>query len=253
MVTTTTSTTLEGVSVLSKQKGRSPDRFDIALSRRGVEVRRPGRPVQLLSWDRVSQWEIEEHPGYVLLTLRGAGAATPLVVPGWSLDDLEVLMRDVTADPGEYVADNGTPLVDQPANGATAAPAAPDPVAAAPTTRAPTTRPPSKRAAKATPLTPAAAPAKSTATAPAPALSPATASTPAKTTAPAPARATAPAPAPTQPRAERRRQRRRTESTWLGWKPVVTAVLLCALAAGVTLVLLQSAGVINWGFLGPVA
>jgi hypothetical protein len=34
---------------------------------------------------------------------------------------------------------------------------------------------------------------------------------------------------------------------------VVAVVLLSALAAGVTLVLLQSAGVINWGFLGPVA
>jgi hypothetical protein len=33
---------------------------------------------------------------------------------------------------------------------------------------------------------------------------------------------------------------------------VVAVVLLSALAAGVTLVLLQSAGVINWSFLGPV-
>jgi hypothetical protein len=37
------------------------------------------------------------------------------------------------------------------------------------------------------------------------------------------------------------------------WKPLVAVVLLSVLAAGVTLVLLQSAGVIHWGFLGPVA
>ena len=33
----------------------------------------------------------------------------------------------------------------------------------------------------------------------------------------------------------------------------MTVVLLGVLAAAVTLVLLQSAGVINWGFLGPTA
>jgi hypothetical protein len=63
--------------------------------------------------------------------------------------------------------------------------------------------------------------------------------------------ATAPAPRPAsvQPGAEGRRQRPKPPS----WKRVVTVVLLCALAAGVTVVLLQSAGIINWGFLGPVA
>jgi hypothetical protein len=34
---------------------------------------------------------------------------------------------------------------------------------------------------------------------------------------------------------------------------VLTAVLLGVLAAAVTVVLLQSAGVISWSFLGPVA
>ena len=37
------------------------------------------------------------------------------------------------------------------------------------------------------------------------------------------------------------------------WKAVVTVVLLGLLATAVTLVLLQSAGVISWGFLGPTA
>jgi hypothetical protein len=37
------------------------------------------------------------------------------------------------------------------------------------------------------------------------------------------------------------------------WKVVVTIVLLAVLATAVTLVLLQSAGIISWGFLGPTA
>ncbi|HEX3333559.1 MAG TPA: hypothetical protein VHS57_04410 [Acidimicrobiales bacterium] len=234
-MTTTTSTTLEGVSVLSKQQGRNRDRFDVALSRRGVEVHRPGRPTQLLSWDRVSQWEIEEGQGYVVLTLRGAGAATPLVVPGWSLDDLEVLMRDVTSDPGDYHPDGAGLLVDDPVdrpvagpgiesggrpeNGATAAPPAPAP-APAPTT---SPRPAARKATKATPLERG-----------------------------APTAVAAPA-ADTRPRAERRRLRQTKQPAWQAWKPVVTVVLLGGLAAAVTLVLLQSAGIINWGFLGPIA
>ena len=106
-MTATAGTIIEGVSVLSGPGGRHGQRFDIALSRRGIEVRRHGVPGQLMPWDRVSQWEIEEHEGYVLLTLRGNGAATPLVVPGWTLDDLEVLMRDVTSEPAPYSPDAG--------------------------------------------------------------------------------------------------------------------------------------------------
>jgi hypothetical protein len=144
-----------------------------------MEVRRQGRPTQLMTWDRVSQWEIEEHDGCVLLTLRGNGAATPLVVPGWTQSDLEVLMRDVTSDPGASVPDDAELLGAEPEGGR---------VATAP----------------------------------------------------------APRPEPVQAPAAGRRQR-------LNGKRVVTVVLLCALAAGVTLVLLQSAGIINWAFLGPVA
>ena len=46
-----------------------------------------------------------------------------------------------------------------------------------------------------------------------------------------------------------RTRRRRAPS----WKGVATAVLLGLLATAVTLVLLQSAGVISWSFLGPTA
>ena len=143
-----------------------------------------------MAWSRVSEWEMEERPGYVLLTLRGGGAATPLVVPGWTLDDLEVLMREVTAGSRGSVPD--------------AAPVAGD------------TAPPTRVAP---PAPPAAAP--------------------------------DPAAAPTAPvtsRAARRRRRPR-----LSWKALTIVVLLGALVAAVTLVLLQSAGVIDWGFLGPTA
>ena len=53
-------------------------------------------------------------------------------------------------------------------------------------------------------------------------------------------------PGPTAGGGRRPRQR-------LSWKAVATVVLLGVLAAAVTLVLLQSAGVISWGFLGPTA
>jgi hypothetical protein len=198
-VTATAATTIEGVSILSRQGARG-DHFDIALSRRGIEVRRHGLPAQLMSWDHVSRWELREHEGDVLLTLRRGGTATPLVVPGWTLDDLEVLMRDVTSDPARHSPDAG---------GATARDV-PEPVEAAPAPRATTDRP--RAAARASV---AAGDDRS-------------------------------APVPPQPRAERRRRRKSP-----AWKPVVAVVLLSALAAGVTLVLLQSAGVINWGFLGP--
>jgi hypothetical protein len=202
-VTTTAGTTIEGVSILSRQGPRRGDHFDIALSRRGIEVRRHGAPAQLMSWDRVSQWEILEHEGYVLLTLRGNGAATPLVVPGWTLDDLEVLMRHVTSDPAPH----------SPGSEVATARGVPESVEAAPAPRATTVGP---QAAARPPV--GAGDNHSALVQP-------------------------------QPRAERRRQRRREQPAW---KPVVAVVLVSALAAAVTLVLLQSAGVINWGFLGPV-
>lgn len=136
-----TPTTIRGVSILSRQKKRGQDVFEMALSYEGIEVRRPGRPVQQMSWDRVSEWEIEERKGYVLLTLRGQGATTPLVVPGWSLDDLEVVMRDATSGgtahepnvPERVVADRdeGTSAAVAVAATEAAAPEVPEPEPAA--------------------------------------------------------------------------------------------------------------------------
>jgi hypothetical protein len=50
-----------------------------------------------------------------------------------------------------------------------------------------------------------------------------------------------------------REPRLRTRRRRVGAKAVLTVVLLVVLATAVTLVLLQSAGVIDWGFLGPTA
>ena len=46
---------------------------------------------------------------------------------------------------------------------------------------------------------------------------------------------------------------RRGRQRRLSWKIPVTVVLLGLLGAAVIVVLLQSAGVIHWSFLGPVA
>jgi hypothetical protein len=56
---------------------------------------------------------------------------------------------------------------------------------------------------------------------------------------------------PVQPRAARRQAARRPRRR-VG-KSLVTLVLLGILATAVVVVLLQSAGVISWSFLGPVA
>jgi hypothetical protein len=56
---------------------------------------------------------------------------------------------------------------------------------------------------------------------------------------------------PVQPRSARRQAARRPRLSV--WKALVTMVLLGILATAVVVVLLQSAGVISWSFLGPVA
>ncbi len=205
----TSPTTIQGVSILSRQRKRGNDVFELVLSHEGIEVRRPERPAQLMSWDRVSEWEIEERKGHVLLTLRGQGATTPLVVPGWTLDDLELLMRDVTSGDIADVPNGSEPEVADRDEGATGA-----------------------AVAVVAPSAPAAPP-------------PAQAAPPPASDAPAPA-------VPT--RAERRRRSARgARRRGISWRAVVTVVLLGVLAAAVILVLLQSAGVIDWSFLGPVA
>ncbi len=204
-----TPTTIQGVSILSRQKKRGHDVFELVLSRAGVEVRRPDRPAQQMSWDRVSEWEIEECKGYVLLTLRGQGATTPLVVPDWTLDDLELLMREVTGGTTTYQPDETGPVAAvEEIDGAASAAVA--------TTALPAPEPESPPAAAVVP--------------------------------------NAPPPVPPT-RAERRRHAARAARQQHGvpWRVVATVALLGVLATAVIVVLLQSAGIIDWSFLGPVA
>ena len=226
-MTATTTTTIQGVSVLSKQRKLAHhDEFELGLSPAGIEVRRPGRPVQQMSWDRVSEWEIEERKGFVVLTLRGRGATTPLLVPGWTLDDLEVLMREVTSDATAYQPNGPGPVLTDGKVGAAAAGAA---ASTLPATTEPKLTPSKPARRKASPAKQAPAPLAATA---------------------APVRETAPTPS----RAERRQQAAREKrQRRLPGKAIATVVLLGILATAIIVVLLQSAGLIDWSFLGPVA
>jgi hypothetical protein len=205
-VTATTSTTIRGVSVLSGQQDPGHV-FDIALSREGIGVRHPDAPVQFMSWDRVSEWELDDCEGYVLLTLRGQGATTPLMIPDWTFDELAILMRDVTSEFTVPETDEAEELP-YDASAATATPSAPPPP---PASQDPV---PDAR--------------ESDAAAAAGALEALTGA------------------APGRPARHQARPRRPS------WRIPVTVVLLGLLAAAVIVVLLQSAGIINWSFLGPV-
>jgi hypothetical protein len=207
-VTASTTTTIRGVSIFTRQRKRNADVFDIALSPEGIAIRRPGRSEQHMTWERISQWELEERPGCIVLTLRGGGSVTPLVVKGWSLEDLETAMRDAT-EATTVPEDRSEPE-----------PAAADALSPAEVSEAPEL--PSEPALQ-----------------PEPVLQPAFQPEP------------RPASEPVQPRAARRQAARRPRRS-IG-KTLVAVGLLGVLAAAVVVVLLQSAGVISWSFLGPVA
>ena len=179
-MTATTTTTIRGVSIFSRQRKRKIDVFDIALSPEGIVIRRPGRDDQHMTWDRISDWTIAEMPGCLVLTLRGGGSVTPLMVKGWTLDDLDTVMRAAAAD-------------------SAAPPGAAPPGAVLPEAASP--------------------------------------------------EAASPEGEPVVPRTARRRAARRPRRSV--WRPLVVIVLLGVLATAVALVLLQSAGIISWGFLGP--
>jgi len=196
-VSASTTTTIRGVSIFSRQRKRKADVFDIALSSDGITIQRPGRSEQHMTWERISQWEIAERPGCLVLTLRGGGSVTPLMVKGWTLEDLETVMREATAS-------TAGPAGEQEAAGAARAGGV---------------------AAGSTPATPDDTAAESEPVQNGP---------------------------PAAPRRAARRQATRRPRRGL-WNALMTIVLLGALATAVTVVLLQSAGVISWSFLGPVA
>ncbi len=100
--------TMQGVTLFSKARRRQSDVFELALTYDGIEIRRPGESPRHLSWDRVSEWEIEQRRGGVLLTLRGGGSVTPLIIPRWNVEELDVVLREVTSHaPPIELADGG--------------------------------------------------------------------------------------------------------------------------------------------------
>jgi hypothetical protein len=221
------STTISDVTILPKNRHqRRGDTFDIILSPDGIEIMRPGRRQQHLSWDRIARWEIAEHVGYVVLTLRGDGAVTPLVVRGWTLDDLELVMRDVTSDAAGSIPVHDMPSPPGSSPPGSSPPGSPSP-AASPVTAGPVAEAVAVAVAEETAV-------ESDISIAAPPVDP-------------PARSRR----PESRVARRRRLQRNRRKARFGWKAAVTVVLLVALAAAVTIVLLQSAGAISWGFLGP--
>jgi hypothetical protein len=228
-VTATATTTIQDVSILTRRR-QNDDLFDLTLSAEGIDIQRPGRPIQHMSWDRVSEWEIEERKHDVLLTLRGGGAATPLVVPGWSVNDLEVLMRELTAGSIAYVPEEAAleDVADEEEVGAVDAEAieAEAGVGTAQLAPEPHPEPPVDAPLHQTyePVVPVVAEEAQA------------------------VEATEVAESGLAARPARHKRRRRSP-----WKPVVTLLLLGVVATAVVLVLLQSAGVITWSFLGPTS
>ncbi len=90
-------TTLRGVTLFTKSRRKGDDAFDISISPNGIEILRPDEEARLLEWGRVSTWEIEQRTDSVLLILRGGGSVTPLLIPGWKVDDLDQLLCAMTA------------------------------------------------------------------------------------------------------------------------------------------------------------
>lgn len=192
MAATAATTTIQGVSLLTEGHTEPGDVFDVGLSPDGIEVRRRGRVARQMSWDQVSEWRIEKRRRGVLLTLRSRSSSIiRLVIPSWTSQDLDAVLRNVTAPttkPDTMPEDDSAPAM-------------------AAAERADRTRAPDD-----------------------------TSATTSTTRAPAHTR-----------RGLKRAGRRIT------WKAVGTIVLLAVLATAVTLVLLQSAGIIHWGLLGPTA
>jgi hypothetical protein len=204
-MTTATTTTISGVSLITRQGARAPEVFEIVLSAGGIDFRRAERPGARLTWDRVSAWEIEELEGDVVLTLQGAGAATPLLISGWSAADLAARLRQLTDQPAEVTDPAQVQEADAPAADARG-------VAQLGVVELPGT---------------------------------------AHGAGDKPEMAD-------EPEESGETRDRAAVPIWhrlprppLSWKAVVTIALLGVLAAAVTIVLLQSAGIISWSFLGP--
>jgi hypothetical protein len=89
--------TIPDVSLFTKERSKNPDTFYLTFTYEGIDIMRDGEPTRHLAWERITEWEIEQRRGGVLLTLRGSGSVTPLIIPKWRVDDLDEVLRDVTA------------------------------------------------------------------------------------------------------------------------------------------------------------
>jgi Bacterial PH domain len=90
-------TTLTGVTLPGKGRRRGGEVFDVVLTPVGITVERPGRAPRRLPWEQITEWELEQRGGSVRLVLRGGGAVTTLVVPRWSVGDLDAALRHTAA------------------------------------------------------------------------------------------------------------------------------------------------------------
>jgi hypothetical protein len=92
------------VTRLAEGRGGGSAPFDLVVSEDGLEVRRPGEDGHHLSWNQISEWEMAHRRGGVRLLLRGGGAVTAVVVPGWSVEALDALFSEVTTPVSESAA-----------------------------------------------------------------------------------------------------------------------------------------------------
>ncbi len=226
---TTSSTTISGVSFLKDEQRGTTDVFTLTLSVDGCDIRRRDRPMSHLAWARVTGWEVEARESGVLLTLRGTKASTALLVPGWTVDELEARLRALTENSRARGPEEALPLLGVATS--LAPQARRDEAAAEP----PAAEPSAPEPAAATAATATAQPEEPTVD---------DTDAAASTTGPEAARGNAPGP-----------HRPAKLSALIGahGKVIVTVALLGVLAAAVTIVLLQSAGVISWSFLGPTS
>ena len=93
--------TLKGVTLAAKGRRRGGDVFDVVVSPAGIEICRLHQAVRHMDWERITEWEIVSRRGGVRLVLRGGGSVTPMVVPGWQVDDLDAALRDATGPEDE--------------------------------------------------------------------------------------------------------------------------------------------------------
>ncbi len=256
-MTTTTSTTISGVSLITRQGARAPERFEIVLSAGGIDFRRAKRPGAWLTWDRITEWAIEEREGDVVLTLQGGDGTTPLLIPGWSTADLAALLRQLTGRPAEAKA------ASTPAQAKTQTKKAPPVKKAAQAKKAPPVKkaaqakkaPPVKKAAQAKKAPPVKKPPETkeadvSGTDNGEGPRPGVVELPG--TAVGAAHGAAAVGVATEAEAELPdRATPQHVGKVVPWKVVAAVALLGVLATAVTIVLLQSAGIIDWSFLGP--